>query len=906
MGMDQATLDLAARELPVLMTPGYRPPPSYVTGLSWLPGLPPFTMAIVDAMRRDYQVKLAMAMKVVPVMKPLFAITGDPEVVDFVKSELRSIWTSSITDMTEAMWYTRFGCEMVYKKADGDFWRFARMMPYHPRDFKILTKDGEISGLRVVSSASTSDVDTENFAGQPRGMTNKPVIFAPKSFVYVHDKKFGSFEGMSELEGAYPSWMEKVREGGAVASRSLWSYKCMFDSGMILHPEGSFTNPTTGEQIPYRDFALKIGESVRNGSVIAAPAIYDGNGNLLWNWIRPEMNTGGEALMTLIDHLDGKINKGAGIPDDVIEQVSGTGSYAGRTIPFIAFLEAGTPTVRNISRELCRQSLVPLAQINFGESRGKDWEITEAGVNTTQFLGDAKAGKVPGDGDGDGVPNEGQQQQQMSLADIHQIADKEGLTGMDRKRFVQGAIGAVFSSSSVTFVDSQPRRVLRAKTIQMSATEQPRDEFGRWTDGHSAHGRKLPRNRDKMSHHEAIPIVNAMGFHVNSHKLDQATGHRVFEIQNKHGEKKRISHEQLIDLAYSKPSGEPQSTPKLKSAHIVAAMQKVDPGADRGALIGTRDLRKQFGDLSKEEFDAKIMRMAEKGKLTLHHHDFAFSLSQAERDELVSYPVPEDSWWGHKGRAYVVGVAVRSNPTQQMSNHWQSEPRDAHGQWMAGSSTHSVKLPKKAAKLSIQKAHEALTQMGFELAISHHDLQNKKTIYDVKNREGQIRKLDTDQIKELIYSGIAAEPQSQTPTDAAYDRGNAASKAIAGKADQAMVNVPLSKRGNIDAQIDKHKQTEASKSRATGNELRKQEKADRIEAKRLAELHGKQLAAKTAEKSGKSIEEVVDYINHLISVNPEAILKLLRKYESDNTQQMSQVIDDLAAENILPVESEEV
>ncbi|MES2792489.1 MAG: hypothetical protein V4719_22935 [Planctomycetota bacterium] len=515
MAMDQATLDLAARELPMLMTPGYRPPPSYVTGLSWLPGLPPFNMATVDAMRRDYQVKLAMAMKVVPVMKPLFAITGDPEVVDFVKSELRSIWTSSITDMTEAMWYTRFGCEMVYKKADGDVWRFARMMPYHPRDFKILAKDGEITGLRVVSSSSTSDVDIENFAGQPgRSTLNNPILFAPKSFVYVHDKKFGSFEGMSELEGAYPSWVEKVREGGAVASRSLWSYKCMFDSGMIIHPEGSYTDPTTGQQTPYRDFALKIGEAIRNGSVVAVPGVTDGNGNRLWDWVRPEINSGGDALMKLIDHLDGKINKGSGIPDDVIEQVSGTGSYAGRTIPFIAFLEAGTPTVRNISRELCRQTLIPLAQINFGESRGKDWEITEAGVNTAQFLGgtstSASSSRKSGEGDGDGIPNKQRSSKptQMSLAQIKETADLHGLEGADRQRFVQYAMGQAYAKSSVTFEEAEPRQVLRAKSIQMSQgkhwEDQPRDDHGQWAR-EGGHGAEKPGSAPLPSSSKPTP-----------------------------------------------------------------------------------------------------------------------------------------------------------------------------------------------------------------------------------------------------------------------------------------------------------------------------------------------------------------------------------------------------------------
>lgn len=506
--MDQVNLDLASREIMSLLTTGYRPPPSYITSMAWLPGLPPFTMATVDAMRRDYQVKLAMSMKIVPVMKPKFAITGDPEVTEFVQSELRSIWTNCITDITEAMWYTRFGCEMVYKRADGDLVRFARMMPYHPRDFRILTKNGEMTGLRIVSSASTSD--SEGIAAHESATTDsrgRQYLFAPKSFCYVHGKKFGSFDGMSELEGAYPSWMEKVREGGAVASRSLWGYKCMFDSGMIIHPEGYWQDPNDStKQIPYREMALKIGEAIRNGSVVAVPGTTDDSGNQIWNWIRPEINQGGEQILGLIDHLDGKINKGIGITDDVIEQRPGssTGGYAGRTIPFMAFLEAGTPTVRDIARELCRQALVPLAQINFGESRGKDWEITESGVNTEEFLGTAGAGPkrpgIPGDGDGDGVPYEDPQQQQMSLASIDHLADSRGLTGSERRIFTQYALATFRPNSRVTFVNEPRNRVLRAKLIQMSQHDvsgEARANDGKWTSGGHSFGRVLDHEEAK-------------------------------------------------------------------------------------------------------------------------------------------------------------------------------------------------------------------------------------------------------------------------------------------------------------------------------------------------------------------------------------------------------------------------
>ena len=449
--MDKISLELAAREILTVITPGYRPPQSFSSWLSWMPGLPPFSMQVVESMRRDYQVKLAMAMKVVPVMKPQFMLAGDPEVVEFIKTELRSIWTSCITDITEAMWYTRFGSEMVYKRADDGLIRFSRMLPYHPRDFNILTRNNEIAGLKVIASNNSAEIDTSNpetFADNACSeQADKAVLFAPKCFVYVHGRKFGSYEGMSELDGAFQPWMEKNREGGAISSRSLWFYKCAFDSGIIKHPSGVWVDPNNNQiQVPYRDIALKVGESIRNGATIAIESTRDADGNPSWDYLRAQANTGGEMLLNLIDHLDGKINKGVGIPDDVIEQVSATGSYAGRTIPFIAFLEAGTPTVRSIVGELVRQVLVPLAQINFGEKRGKDWEVLEARVNSGEFLGDEQGNE---DGDGDGMINEGQQ------AGVPAIDWRSGAGNPPMQRGVQSQ-GVQQMSQVSTDVDMTP------------------------------------------------------------------------------------------------------------------------------------------------------------------------------------------------------------------------------------------------------------------------------------------------------------------------------------------------------------------------------------------------------------------------------------------------------------------
>lgn len=95
---------------------------------------------------------------------------------------------------------------------------------------------------------------------------------------------------------------------------------------------------------------------------------------------------------------------------------------------------------------------------------------------------------------------------------------------------------------------------------------------------------------------------------------------------------------------------------------ILSTMKSLEPGAASGALVPIKTLRDKI-DLDKEEFDAKILRMAKDQTLSLHHHDFVSSLSQAERDELVSYPTTATGHGtkNYQGRAYVVGVAIRQH-----------------------------------------------------------------------------------------------------------------------------------------------------------------------------------------------------------------------------------------------------
>ena len=84
------------------------------------------------------------------------------------------------------------------------------------------------------------------------------------------------------------------------------------------------------------------------------------------------------------------------------------------------------------------------------------------------------------------------------------------------------------------------------------------------------------------------------------------------------------------------------------SVDLIGMMRRLEPGADRGALVGSRDLRRA-AQLDKFPFDQAVLELARQGRLSLHRHDYAASLSPAERDDLVT----------DGAGTYYVGMALR-------------------------------------------------------------------------------------------------------------------------------------------------------------------------------------------------------------------------------------------------------
>jgi hypothetical protein len=77
-------------------------------------------------------------------------------------------------------------------------------------------------------------------------------------------------------------------------------------------------------------------------------------------------------------------------------------------------------------------------------------------------------------------------------------------------------------------------------------------------------------------------------------------------------------------------------------------MVQIKPAAAGGALVSLRELRRSVAVQGKN-FDRAVLHLAEEGRVALHHHDYPGSLTEEERNEMVS---------DDRG-TYYIGVSLR-------------------------------------------------------------------------------------------------------------------------------------------------------------------------------------------------------------------------------------------------------
>lgn len=357
---DETTKRAGRKEAAKVVTAGYAPTGHELASFMRQESMPAFTLGTVDSMLCDEQVRLSCGVAVAPMVEIEVDIEGGKEAA-FAKSEIERIWNSHAVKLFSGFWYGRFGGEVVYHSHQGQF-RTKNILPVHPGDFKILQskKTKAIIGIRVEERFHSSVMD---------GQAGKVDLLGPKALIFLNgsEERFRSLRGYSDLEPAHRPWWEKTSRDGAQDIRLNWHHSCAFDKGDIFYPPGD-QKDENGNPIPARDWAMRMLEMARSGVAWAFPNIYDDNGNRLWDRTRPSINGDGAQFSAYIGELDVAIARGVGIPDDIIAQNSGTGSYAGRSIPMRAFLQTRFAKARALVNCISDSIVRYLCQVNYGSA----------------------------------------------------------------------------------------------------------------------------------------------------------------------------------------------------------------------------------------------------------------------------------------------------------------------------------------------------------------------------------------------------------------------------------------------------------------------------------------------------------------------------------------------------------
>jgi gamma-glutamylcyclotransferase (GGCT)/AIG2-like uncharacterized protein YtfP len=373
LSVNQRSID----ELFVLKTGSYRPS-GWGTGLPILTllGLPYFTVRRVEQMKYDPDVRLGMALKYAPTLTVKFSIEAREDVAELYRKEISTSWYYIAPRILESFWYSRAGGEAIFKLDENeDQVHLAGVRDVYPADISILTSKSSLAGIKVSAHGSTGMGGStfDDPTHETDDLHNKGVIdlFSPKSFVYVHHRRFGGWNGQSDLLGCYSDWLDKWDEKGARAIRRMWFQKNAFSGYFIQHPPHDYTwTDANGVQqrIPYRDLARVLVEQLATGGVVGVPAMFDPDTKQpMWRIEQPALNGDAEGLHNYLRELRAGILHGLEIPDDIVSSVSGTGSFAGRTIPFRAYIMMCQLVLRELAAAFKEQLWAPIAMLNFGK-----------------------------------------------------------------------------------------------------------------------------------------------------------------------------------------------------------------------------------------------------------------------------------------------------------------------------------------------------------------------------------------------------------------------------------------------------------------------------------------------------------------------------------------------------------
>ncbi len=391
-------------KLTTVKTDTYRPSVSAYP--SWYgTGWGAFNLSVIDSMRRDPAVVLALAYKKALLHIAEFDVQAqDPKVQQFVAETLQRFWQHGLAYALQCMDFGYTPAEVLYEEEDG-LLRYHTLRWIHPRDAQPWTLKGKLQKIRIQSVKETSYCDLD------AATDDRPA----KGVWFVYDAQYNPWWGRSLLCSSWYPWRCKTMEDGASENLFKWSYKHAISCTTIRYPDVHFEGPMG--LVHARDIAREMVQNVKAGGVITMPSTRDDKGNFHWlieGWA--EAKQGGNTIIEYVDHLDKQITRGVLVPDEIVAHTGSTGGYSRSQVSLSAFFIAAEMDLNHILEAFTDQVLRPLVWFNFGKGtkfvvKPKPLLPPEQGQQPPAAPGAAPgappdAGAPPGPGGPPGVPPE--------------------------------------------------------------------------------------------------------------------------------------------------------------------------------------------------------------------------------------------------------------------------------------------------------------------------------------------------------------------------------------------------------------------------------------------------------------------------------------------------------------------
>lgn len=291
-----------------------------------------------------------------------------PEEADFAAKQLQWFWTNSFQQVfTESATYGWSAAEVVYALQDGIIVQDKMNVVSSWDSLPLINPKGYPVGVQIRSgNGIDGQKGTLRLHAFREDIPNKALWFTHNP---IHGGRFGE----SIL---YPAWLPwRMLRGRDGAHETAQTAMYRYGTGIIkvwypptsnkMAAANAPPNAVNG-QVSNRDVAGIIGESIKFGSVVKMPSLFDDNNNRLWDFQVETPNTNLDGILSYVRYLEEICCDAMGVYPELL-RASETGSgYSGRAVPLQGFLQAQQPTVNHYTRTWQEQVCMPLVKWNYG------------------------------------------------------------------------------------------------------------------------------------------------------------------------------------------------------------------------------------------------------------------------------------------------------------------------------------------------------------------------------------------------------------------------------------------------------------------------------------------------------------------------------------------------------------